>query len=449
MSQLFDYLFDIEAAPDDDRSADGLCAMFLNVRATGTCGVTTPGEIPCDGPVPGEEDEDGYVPGDGGCSGIVFPSLEAAGQATVGTAADMALPVIRCQALGPWWFPGAGDLLLPTPGLAGTARILVLSASALPPLFALARAAALVGAILPGPQGAALAGALADAALPPGWTLLAASGLDRRGDVLVRLPVPIPEGHSCGLVNPVVRRTPQAAVVGLLNRDSAMLAALAAALTPGLDDPDDMAAALLYAVSNLLDYVSDPESLDFGDRWTCSLGTWFRGQGDCEDGAILLHGLLLARGVASFRLVTIFGRMAPDGMGHAWTCYKRACDARWTVLDWTAGPRSPLAGPDDLTRLDQSPGYHLVEYVLTGEGFHPARMPVADFFAAVRADGLTLPLPECAAAANRAAKGSLRLGSATLFGGPLVCGALAGNDGTMILPALAAAVAAGWRSGRA
>ncbi|MEF3698134.1 MAG: hypothetical protein V3572_13345, partial [Desulfolutivibrio sp.] len=101
MSQLFDYLFDIEAAPEDDRSADGLCAVFLNVRGTGTCGVTTPGNTPCDGPVPGEEDQSGYVPGEDGCTGIVFPGLEATAAATVGAAAEATLPLPRCQALGP------------------------------------------------------------------------------------------------------------------------------------------------------------------------------------------------------------------------------------------------------------------------------------------------------------------------------------------------------------
>lgn len=446
MSQLFDFIFDIEAVPDDDRTADGLCVVLLSIRGTGTCGVATPGNTPCDGPVPGDEDQSGYVPLDGGCTGIVFPGIEAAGQASVGTAADVSLPLLQCHALGPWWFPGTGEALLPSLGLAGTARTLVLSASALPPLFALARAAGLVGATLPRPEGLALAGAAGGAVLPPDWTALSASGLANSGEGLVRAPLPDVEAYNCGLDNPVVRRTPQADVVRLLNANSAVLAALAAALTRGLDDPDDKAAALVYAVSNLLTYVSDPQVLDFDDSWSCGVATWFRGQGDCEDGAILLHGLLLACKTASSRMVTIFGRVGSDNMGHTWLCYKRAADERWTVLDWTAGARSPLAGPDDFPTLEQSPDYHSVEYALTGERFHAARMSVADFFPSVRA-GVVWPPAVCAGETGLTARGTLRIGPAMNLPGPLSCRVVGGSECSGTLPGLAATGRAGWRAG--
>ncbi|KUG29957.1 hypothetical protein ASZ90_000149 [hydrocarbon metagenome] len=451
MSQLFDYIFDIEAVPDDDRTADGLCAVLLNVRGTGTCGVATPGNTPCDGPVPGDEDQSGYVPMGDGCTGIVFPGMEAAGQATVGTAADVSLPLPWCHALGPWWFPGAGEALLPSLGISGVARTLVLSASALPPLFALARAAGLVSGILPRPEGLGQAGAAGNAVLPPDWAALSASGLATSGEALVRAPLPHVEAYHCGLDNPVVRRTPQADVVRLLNANSAVLAALAAALTRGLDDPDDKAAALLYTVSNLLTYVSDSQSLDFDDNWSCGVATWFRGQGDCEDGAILLHGLLLACQTASSRVVTIFGRVGSDNRGHAWLCYKRAADERWTVLDWTAGARSPLAGPDDFPTLEQSPDYHSVEYALTGERFHAARMSVADFFPSLRA-GVAWPPAVCAAETGLTARGALRIGPALSLPelpGPLSCRAVDGGGGSGTLPGLAAVARAGWRTGSA
>jgi len=449
MSQLFDYLFDIEAAPEDDRSADGLCAVYFNVRGTGTCGVTTPGDTPCDGPAPGEEDQSGYAAVDDGCIGIVFPGLEATAAATVGAAAEVVLPPLYCQALMPWWFPGFGNALLPSPGLAGTARTLVLSASALPPLFALARSGGLAAVALPRPEAHGETGATGALWLPSGWTIRSSSGLDRHGEAQIRPPLPDLEAYCCGLDNPVVRRTPQAEVVRLLNTNSAILEALAASLTQGLTEPDDKAAALLYAVSNLLSYASDPESLDFADRWSCGVATWFRGEGDCEDGAILLHGLLLACGTPSFRMATIFGRTGSDNMGHAWLCYKRAADERWTILDWTAGARSPLAGPEDFPSLEQSPDYHSVEYALTGERFYASRLSVTEFFPSVRADAATLPLPVCAGVTNQAASGALRLGSTAGLSGPLACAGKCGGSAAGDLPGLAAEVRAGWRAGEA
>jgi len=447
MSELFDYVFDIEAAPDEDRVADGLCCVFLNVRGTGTCGVTTPGDIPCQGVVPGEEDQDGYVPVTGGCRGIIFPCVEAAGTGFAADAAWMVLPPLLVLASQAGWLPGAGSMDMPRLVTASGGRTLVLSRSALPPLFALARTGCPAQASLPPCTARGKTGASGEAALPGVWTVLAASGLARQGNALATLPVPIVEGYSCGLDNPVVRRTAQASVVGLLNRDSPVLAALAAALARDLDDPDDKAAALLYAVSNLLLYVPDPESLDFSDVWSCGLATWFRGQGDCEDGAILLHGLLLACGADDSRLATIFGRVGPDNLGHAWTCYKRAADERWTILDWTTGPRSLFSGPQDFPTLTQSPDYHSVEYALTGTLFRQARMSMAEFFPSVRADALSIPLAACHGVARMAARGEARLGAGP--GGPVACLGGVGAVGAAACPPFAIRAGGGWRVGRA
>jgi hypothetical protein len=447
MSELFDYLFDIEAAPDEERVADGLCCAFLNVRGTGTCGVTTPGDIPCEGVIPGEEDQDGFVPSAGGCRGIVIPCVEAAGTGHTADAVLMVLPPLLVLASQAGWLPGAGSMDMPRLEAASCGRTLVLSRSALPPLFALARTGCPAQASLPACMASGGTGSYGDAALPGVWTLLAASGLTRQGNALAALPVLIAEGYSCGLDNPVVRRTAQASVVGLLNRDSPVLAALAAALVRDLDDPDDRAAALLYAVSNLLLYVPDPESMDYSDVWSCGLATWFRGQGDCEDGAILLHGLLLACGADDSRLATIFGRVGPDNLGHAWTCYKRSSDERWTILDWTTGPRSLFAGPEDFPTLTQSPDYHSVEYALTGTLFRQARMSMGEFFPSVRADALSIPPAACDGVARMAARGEARLGAGP--GGPAACLGRAGAVGAAACPSFAIRAGAGWRTGRA
>ncbi len=448
MSQLYDYLLTLEAADEDDLTGSALCALYLTVAATGTCGVTTQGTFPCDGVVPGEEDQDGYDPAGGGCTGIVLPGLAASGEAACAHAAEVTLPALECRALGPDWFPAVGEAVLSAPVVSGTARTLVVSVSALPPLFALALAGAAAGATLPLPGAAGATGAVAELFLPGAWVLLAASGLDRRADGQADVPVPDVEAYSCALANPVVRRTPSSTVVRLLNRDSAILPALAAALAGELEDLDDRAAALLYGVSNLLAYVGDAESLDYGDQWTCAVATWFRGYGDCEDGAVLLHGLLLALGADTSRVVTVFGRVGTDNLGHAWTCYKRQADEAWTVLDWTTGARSPLDGPDDLPRVDQSPDYHDVEYALTGERFYQARMSMAEFFPSVRADEMCLPLPACAGETNLGGRGAVDLVPASGLVGAMACLGHVGGLAEVEIPGLDVRGTAGWRFGR-
>jgi hypothetical protein len=61
-------------------------------------------------------------------------------------------------------------------------------------------------------------------------------------------------------------------------------------------------------------------------------------QGDCEDGAFLMHSLALHAGVPSERLRTYGGIVTTsDGFGigaHAWTTYQREIDNEWIIADW-------------------------------------------------------------------------------------------------------------------
>lgn len=64
-------------------------------------------------------------------------------------------------------------------------------------------------------------------------------------------------------------------------------------------------------------------------------------QGDCEDGAWLIHSLALNADVPSDRLRTYGGVVAwqneQGGLsagGHAWTAYQRESDNEWVILDW-------------------------------------------------------------------------------------------------------------------
>jgi hypothetical protein len=67
--------------------------------------------------------------------------------------------------------------------------------------------------------------------------------------------------------------------------------------------------------------------------------------GDCEDGAFLLHSLMLNAGIPANRIRTYGGMVEiPDSVGeggHAWTAYRRESDNEWVVLDTSYYP-NPL-----------------------------------------------------------------------------------------------------------
>ena len=71
--------------------------------------------------------------------------------------------------------------------------------------------------------------------------------------------------------------------------------------------------------------------------------TILREQGDCEDGAFLIHSLALHAGVPIDRLRTYGGFVElEEGIpllgGHGWTAYKREFDDEWVEVDWCYYP---------------------------------------------------------------------------------------------------------------
>jgi len=365
MRALEAYIYDMEAAPDEGLSGEGLVVVTLAAATTGTCGVTTP-EVGLSLPVP--------VPA---ATGEALP----AGSCT--------LPPGTVTGAQAGWRPAWGEPSLALPQATGVGSFSLGLDLVLTPLFFLGQAGATGQAALPVFDLVTTNGAMADCAwpLPAPYGL---SGLNRRGNVACALRTPAVTGWACGLENPTQGSLDSPAVVALLCQGRSDLGLIAAALAQGATlasaGADGLAGILLGTVAENLASVADSD-----DLWSCALGTYARGSGDCEDGAILLHALLLAAGITADRLVTVFGRVGIDRQGHAWLSYRRESDGNWVALDWTSG--SANTDVTAMPPLVDRPYYATVDYALTAQTFFAVRQSVATFFARVSAENLDLPLP--------------------------------------------------------
>lgn len=409
MSTLFDYLYAMEALPGDDRTGLGFAALILSATATGSCGTGTAGERPRDGVDPGEEWEDGYVPDKTGYIGIVLPAAALSALADWLPTGDVVLPAMQGGADQAGWRPAWGGAPFPACLALGTADTAVTCEGLLPPPFA-----------------RGLSGAAGWMSLPAMGPVAADSGYSFQGAGAVVFPGLAGHAYDCSLSGRERFSALTEEVVALLGIGDPVLAEAAAGPLCGVSANDDKAAAILRHVSTHLVYEPDPDSDGVGDSWTCAAGTWFRGRGDCEDGAILIQGLLLAAGVPATRLVTVFGKTGLDLRGHAWTAYKRESDEAWTLLDWTAGAYPAQAGGQGLPCMLGARDYVAVDYALDAFGFIEARRSVAEFFARVEAARLVFPTLGCAGETNVRAAGTAVLFQASPLWESLSCRAGAG-----------------------
>jgi hypothetical protein len=355
MASLDEYLFAMEALPEETLAARSLIVFELAAAATGTCGVVTAGH------------------------GLALPLPAALAQGSWKPAAAARLPVPEIRASQAGWRPGVGETTLPPVQAAATGSIPALAEAVLVPLFALAGGGACAALTLP-------------------LAVLGLSDLSRRGSGAPRLPGLFARGQSCSLESPALTGFVDAArAVALLGVGDPDLAEAVAGLPASLPSGDDaIALALLNKTARALTYVADAD-----DAWRCAPATLALGQGDCEDGAILLHGLMLAAGLPADRIVTVFGRVGANRDGHAWVAWRRRGDGRWTALDWTLGPaQGPMAA---LPAMGDPNIYAFVDYALTKGAFFPVRQDAAVFFARAAGDGLALPLPSCRAGAAHGA----------------------------------------------
>ena len=108
------------------------------------------------------------------------------------------------------------------------------------------------------------------------------------------------------------------------------------------DTDDQKAQKIIDWVKKNIKYVTDEKNYGKGEYWAKPTETLKRMSGDCEDGAFLIHSMLLNAGVPSSKVRTYgglveAGKNAPYG-GHGWTAYKRSTDNKWITLDWCYYP---------------------------------------------------------------------------------------------------------------
>jgi hypothetical protein len=129
---------------------------------------------------------------------------------------------------------------------------------------------------------------------------------------------------------------------------------------PG-DTNDEKAYKILMWVQENIEYKSDFETYGTDEYWAKPTLTLKKGCGDCEDGAFLIHSLMLNAGIPYEQIRTYGGLVfAGEGAatgGHGWTSYKRETDNERVVLDWCyyankdpIAERTPMK--DDIQYID-------------------------------------------------------------------------------------------------
>jgi hypothetical protein len=127
------------------------------------------------------------------------------------------------------------------------------------------------------------------------------------------------------------------------------LKALANDITRGLVSDDEKATAVIRWALNNFPYELDEANYGYAEFWAPPTFALRKGSGDCEDGAFIVHSLLLHAGIPYERVRTYGGLVeAGEGAatgGHAWTAYRRELDDEWVILDTSYHPT--MAPVDD------------------------------------------------------------------------------------------------------
>lgn len=127
-----------------------------------------------------------------------------------------------------------------------------------------------------------------------------------------------------------------------LQHPNDQLQSLANEITEGLYSNDDKATAIIQWTLFNFPYQLDKKNYGHDELWAPPTFALAKGSGDCEDGAFLVHSLLLHAGVPYDRIRTYGGLVkAGEGAetgGHAWTAYRRESDDEWVILDTSYYP---------------------------------------------------------------------------------------------------------------
>jgi len=120
------------------------------------------------------------------------------------------------------------------------------------------------------------------------------------------------------------------------------LRTLADDITRGLVSDDEKATAVIRWALNNFPYELDEINYGYAEFWAPPTFALRKGSGDCEDGAFIVHSLLLHAGIPYERVRT-YGGLVEVGEGaatggHAWTAYRRELDNEWIILDTSYRP---------------------------------------------------------------------------------------------------------------
>ena len=377
MTNIFDYIAEMDAAQVDNPTGDGICIFPLaDATGTGTCGVV----------------------------GLAtLPAMTAEGVADWAPIGLATLPAMDAMGTTGGYRPAWGSPEIPAMTADGTAHVNIESQCLLPPLFATGST-----------------GAIGDCAFPT----MTAYGIDdsfnTTAEANCTFPALTAEAYVCGLANPISTAATSAAVVHLLQQGSITIADAAVSICAGLTSQDAMALVIIRFVADLMTYVSDGDGI--GDTWMCAIATLQKQAGDCEDGAILAHSLMLAAGIDPGRIRTAFGKVMTTSYveyGHAWVMYRRMTDEEWIPLDWTRGIATYVGALTTIARqVDVTDAYTGISYILTNERFYAVNdVNYIPKLAANRSDGaMIFPALDAAGATGINAHGAVVFSRLTATG---------------------------------
>lgn len=126
-----------------------------------------------------------------------------------------------------------------------------------------------------------------------------------------------------------------------LQYPSSQISSLVSSIVGKADTQDEKVNKIIEWVQKNIEYTSDISNYGKSEYWALPAQTLQKKSGDCEDGAFLIHSMLLAAGVNPDRIRTYGGLVIdPAGGlgGHAWTVYRRQNDNEWVLLDWCYNP---------------------------------------------------------------------------------------------------------------
>jgi len=99
---------------------------------------------------------------------------------------------------------------------------------------------------------------------------------------------------------------------------------------------DEIALKGLLWVIKKIKYRTDMLEYRTNEFWAYAYQTLYHKKGDCEDGAILLHNLLLKSGIPYWKLRLTCGDTSVGG--HAYLVYYVLSEDKWVALDWCFYP---------------------------------------------------------------------------------------------------------------